>query len=76
MKKILIAATLVGAAGAGLFMYMRQRNQGGKIMDDMNGLADKATQKLKKHWRKITQTADELQTSNNSTDNTYNHSMS
>ena len=34
MKKILIAATAVGAAIAGIILYSRRRNNGGKQVED------------------------------------------
>ncbi|NIG57108.1 hypothetical protein [Chitinophaga sp. Cy-1792] len=57
MKKILFAATLVGAAGAGIYMYMRKRNPGvdpgDKLMHDAQDLMDKTSRMFKKNWRKL-----------------------
>lgn len=49
MKKILIAASIVGAAAAGVIVYFRKRNSAG----DMEGSAKHADKTAKSHIRKV-----------------------
>lgn len=49
MKKIIIAASIVGAAAAGVFIYLRKRNTADKIED----AAEHAERQAKSHIRKV-----------------------
>jgi len=49
MKKIIIAASIVGAAAAGVYIYLRKRNAANKIED----AADHAEHAAKSHIRKV-----------------------
>ncbi|SFW17881.1 hypothetical protein [Chitinophaga sancti] len=52
MKKALIAASIVGAAAAGVIIYLTNRSRAEKLMDDLNETADEGRRIAKKHFRK------------------------
>lgn len=49
MKKIIIAASIVGAAAAGVYIYLRNRS----AADKMEDAADHAEHQAKSHIRKV-----------------------
>lgn len=59
MKKALIAASIVGAAAAGVIIYLTNRSRAEKLLDDLNDSAgelnnsvDEGRRIAKKHLRK------------------------
>ncbi|WPQ61963.1 hypothetical protein SIO70_26735 [Chitinophaga sancti] len=52
MKKALIAATIVGAAAAGVIYYLTNRSRAEQILDELNDTADEGRRLAKKHLRK------------------------
>ncbi len=52
MKNILIAAGIVGAATAGVVLYMRNRNQTSKTLHDVADAAGDAHEGVRKFFRK------------------------
>ncbi|NCI48202.1 hypothetical protein [Sediminibacterium soli] len=52
MKKILITAGIVAAAGAGVYWYMRNRNKTSEAMHDLADKAGDVHEKVKKYFRK------------------------
>ncbi len=52
MKKILIAAGIVGTATAGILLYMRNRNQTSKTMHGLADDAGDAHDRVRKYFRK------------------------
>lgn len=66
MKNILIAAGIVGAAAAGVVLYMRNRNQTSKTLHDVADAAGDAHEGVRKFFRK----------SKNEAKREYNHAMS
>lgn len=57
MKKTLIAAGLVGTAAAGVFLYMRNRNQTSKTMHQVADAAGDAHESVRKYFRKANKEA-------------------
>jgi hypothetical protein len=52
MKKILIAAGLIGTATAGVLLYMRNRNSTSKTMHGLADDAGDAHENVKKYFRR------------------------
>ncbi len=52
MKKILVAAGLVGAATAGILLYMRNRNKTSKALHQFADEAGNVHEKVRKYFRK------------------------
>ena len=52
MKKIIIAASLVGTAVAGAFWLMKNRNRAESALNDIKDAARNAYRKMDKHARK------------------------
>lgn len=52
MKNILIAAGIVGAAAAGVVLYMRNRNQTSKTLHDVADAAGDAHDGVRRFFRK------------------------
>lgn len=52
MKKTLIAAGIVGTAAAGVFLYMRNRNQTSKTLHQAADAAGDAHESVRKYFRK------------------------
>lgn len=52
MKNILIAAGIVGTAAAGVFLYMRNRNQTSKTLHKFADAAGDAHESVRKYFRK------------------------
>ena len=57
MKKILIAAGIVGTAAAGAFLYMRNRNQTAQSMHNLADAAGNGHEGVRKYFRKATKEA-------------------
>jgi|GEM_PF-3954789 len=57
MKKILIAAGLIGTAAAGVVLYMRNRNQTSRSMHDLADVAGDAHDNVRKYFRKASRQA-------------------
>ena len=57
MKKVLIAAGIVGTAAAGAILYMRNRNQTAKTMHQVADAAGDTHQKVKKYFKKANKEA-------------------
>lgn len=53
MKKILIAATVVGAIAGGLFVYMRNFYAKRDELDNVEDAADDAFHTMNKHIRRV-----------------------
>ena len=53
MKKIIIAATVVGAIAGGLFVYLRNGYERRTTLDDAEDAADDALTTMNKHIRRI-----------------------
>ena len=52
MNKLLIATGIVGAAAAGVFLYMRNRNATAKGMHKLADAAGDAHESVRKYFRK------------------------
>lgn len=65
MKNILIAAGIVGAAAAGVVLYMRNRNQTAKTLHDVADAGGDAHESVRKFFRK----------SNKEAKREFNHAM-
>lgn len=52
MKKALIAASIVGAAAAGVILYLSNRSRAEQVLDELSNTADEGRRIAKKHLRK------------------------
>jgi hypothetical protein len=52
MKKAMIAASIVGAAAAGVIIYLSRKNNMQRLLDGASSVADDATQLANRHLRK------------------------
>jgi len=52
MKKALIAASIVGAAAAGVILYLSKRNNMQRLLDGASSTADDAGRLASKHLKK------------------------
>ena len=57
MKKLLIVSGIVGAAAAGVFLYMRNRNQTSKAMHTLADSAGDVHEGVRKYFRKASRHA-------------------
>ncbi len=57
MKNLLIATSIVGAAAAGVFLYMRNRNQTSKTLHKFADKAGDAHESVRKYFRKANREA-------------------
>jgi hypothetical protein len=57
MKKAMIAASIVGAAAAGVIIYLTRKNNGGmqRLLDGAQSTADDARRMASRHLRKSQQ---------------------
>jgi len=60
MKKILIAATVVGTAAAGLIIYLRNRDKADELLERAKEAARKTTRRLNDNMHKVNGKATEL----------------
>lgn len=60
MKKIIIAASLVGTAVAGAFWLMKNRTRAASALNDIKDAAKNAYRKMDKHARKADQKANHM----------------
>lgn len=52
MKKAMIAASIVGAAAAGVILYLTNRNRAQQLLDDVSESAEEGRRIAKNHLRK------------------------
>lgn len=52
MKKAMIAASIVGAAAAGVILYLTNRNRAQQLLDDVSEGAEEGRRIAKNHLRK------------------------
>ncbi|WP_295124424.1 hypothetical protein [uncultured Chitinophaga sp.] len=57
MKNILIAASVLGAAAAGIVLYMRNRDRVDTAIAEVKDNAKNAFRKMNKHYRKTEKNA-------------------
>jgi uncharacterized membrane protein len=57
MKKILIAAGIVGTVAAGVFLYMRNRNQTSRTLHKFADAAGDVHERTRKYFRKANREA-------------------
>jgi hypothetical protein len=60
MKKLLIAATVVGAAAAGVLLYMQNRDKADELLDRARRAARKTSRKLNKSMHHVNGKASKL----------------